>query len=295
MGLKRTLFVGVLAATFAMGHADQAVLLRQHYHKGQILRHIVAMTMNIKMEADGQSKGPDNMTMKMSMPMRQIVKSVAKNGDATIRFTGGPAKVSIPGMPSPGPESEQASRVSGTMIMNTRGIPVYSKLRGSRAAGNMMSMLGGGSNSLLSGLASVLPEKSVQVGDSWDIPVPGFMKTMTGSSIKATLIGSEIRNGKRVWNVGLSGSIPLDMSQFLGKMAGGADPSMLPKMDGLIKFSGNQYLLHKSCLMQGASIYMNYMFDMDLSQMKTSPEVKTENAPKHMKMTGDMVMSVNSY
>jgi hypothetical protein len=175
---KIVLLGGLLLSSVHTCRAD-GYLIKYKYVVGKTVRYSTSTDMNTSMSLNGQ---PMNIVLHMDAVMRQTVKSVSPvDGTATVASTYHLTGETSKGNPVPIPASLMVPQTS-TLTIKPSGEVINS-------ASTNQSGLGGGMAGMQNFQGSaLLPDKPVNIGDTWttsfNIPMYAMSFTMT-STLKA--------------------------------------------------------------------------------------------------------------
>lgn len=225
----------VLAIPLFLAQGDDGVLLRRQLVEGEKTSYQITVTskQNISNEAMGMPE--QNMTFTFNSRYSATVGKLSEDkSKAPITLLVDQIKVESDnpmGMNAMG--GDLPKEIKGAAVMDTLGRITEIKFDDSRMT-RMAAMSGG---SQLSTLASGLtfPEKSIKVGDTWQMTLPKS-PTMGDKEIVLTakLVGEKMVGGVAAWEISVSGKFPLTVDLSKAMQASGNDqmPQMKMTMTG---------------------------------------------------------------
>jgi len=291
-------FAAVVVLSAVLAVQAKTVNLEFKFAKGQVDKYKIICDMTMKMPGlPGAPTTP--MTMKMSMIATQKVLDVLPDGSAKIKTSYSGLKVSAPGLPEGAePENMPMKPVTLTVAKNGRIIEV----EGLNAALAGMGIPGTDMSQMLNQVGYygvVLPEKPVEVGESWSqqLPIP-----FGGGQIKvdSTLVAAALPVGKEVASkVKQSYGGHLDIAELMKAVAGSV-PSQGPEaqqqmqamagMSGGMDMSGSSVFLFSPS--EGKIVGMDG--DVVMKAIFNFPEsLQKQGAPAAMNMDANMTFKVS--
>jgi hypothetical protein len=227
--MKARYLVGLLAvaAVTVAATSQEGVLIRRQLKPNT--SETYTMEFNMKQLIDMSAMGMGDQDMTMDSKSKLVVKTGAVDeakGLADIELQFSEMKMDFGGAAAMagGMMGEMPTEYAVAAKMDARNIFTEVKPIG-RQANQMMMMMMGSAASLQSGLFIPFPERAVQVGESWEVPMP---KTpMFGETkLTAKLVGEKVHEGRPVWVISLEGTLPMNVDgEAMTRASGGDDPT----------------------------------------------------------------------
>lgn len=282
--MKKTLFGLTAFALVAVAIAQSANLIRVDIKPDSTDNYVVESTMKNVMNMP--TGGEQDMTIKSSMKYALKYGAADKDGKHNLGMTVTDIKMDMEGpmaeMAGQMGEMPKEMKFEGKVDNRYR----VTELKQAGASQNpMLAMMGSSMNYTM--LFIELPEKEVNVGDSWDVNIAkNPMMGIPDTTLKATLKGEKDNNGTPCWVISLTGKIPtkMDMAELMKDQP---DPSgMMANMEMII--TGTMDLNTEALIAKNGG-----KAQVVTSNMKTKQTIEIKNIGMSMDMSGDMVMKMS--
>lgn len=282
--MKKTLFGLTAFALVAVAIAQSANLIRVDIKPDSTDNYVVESTMKNVMNMP--TGGEQDMTIRSSMKYALKYGVADKDGKHNLGMTVTDIKMDMEGpmaeMAGQMGEMPKEMKFEGKVDNRYR----VTELKQAGASQNpMLAMMGSSMNYTM--LFIELPEKEVNIGDSWDVNIAkNPMMGIPDTTLKATLKGEKDNNGTPCWVISLTGKIPtkMDMAELMKDQP---DPSgMMANMEMII--TGTMDLNTEALIAKNGG-----KAQVVTSNMKTKQTIEIKNIGMSMDMSGDMVMKMS--
>ncbi|MFN8138617.1 MAG: hypothetical protein U0R49_02345 [Fimbriimonadales bacterium] len=212
-----TTVVGVAAIVALAIAQDSTVLIRRELKENTSDAYKMVIKTNQTIDAGGMQM-PIDVTATADLGLKTLkINAEKKEGELEIKMSN--LKVDMGDMAGAGGGGDMMGELPKEIITKAtiderNRIKMEAPKTGEGNSNNMMQMMGmmSGMGDPTGTLGVEFPEKAIKVGDSWEVPVP--KNPMLGdvtAKLNAKLVAEKELNGVKVYEILITGKIPVDV------------------------------------------------------------------------------------